>query len=190
MTLKEKIMPALVLMIICIVISGLVIGVYSLTYVDNTGVMTDALKDGCNRIFSDKEATYEIILEESGDGKKVPITFSDDVTAVIVDKENKTCVFEIVADGYEKGGLHVLVGINSDGAVEGISFIEISETKGLGTKVQDESFLSGFKGFTSDSDVSEVDNLTGATFSSKGMKNAVSLALKTYSENKEAIFGE
>lgn len=184
MTLKEKIMPALVLMIICVVISGLVIGVHALTYTDTTGVMTDQLKEGCNEVFGEGE--FEILLDENGD----PVTFKDGITAVIVDRENKNCLFEIIADGYEKGGLHVLVGINSEGKTEGISFIEITETKGLGTKVQDEDFLNNFKGLESADRVSDIATITGATYSSRGMKNAVSLALDTYNENKEAIFGE
>ena len=33
----------------------------------------------------------------------------------------------------------------------------------------------------------EFDVITGATYSSKGMKSAVDLALKTYNEHKEEI---
>jgi electron transport complex protein RnfG len=185
--LKDKILPALVLMIICVVISGLVIVVYNLTYVDNTGVMTDALKDGCLEIFNDKDAEFEIILKESDGEEKIPLAY-EGVEQIIVCKDKNLCVFEIVEDGYAKGGLHVLVGINADGAVEGISFVEIKETKGVGTKVEDEKWLENFKGATDKKAVSDVDTITGATFSSKGVKSAVTTALKTYSEHKEEIF--
>lgn len=180
-------MPALVLMIICVVISGLVIVVYNLTYVDNTGVMTDALKDGCSEIFGDKDAQFEIILKNTDGEEKVPLTY-EGVEQIIVCKEKNLCVFEIIADGYSKGGLHTLVGINAEGQIEGISFVEISETKGVGTKVDDRGWLSGFKGISDKKGVSEVDNITGATFSSKGVKEAVNTALVTYSEHKEEIF--
>lgn len=187
MKLKDKIMPALVLMIICIVISALVIGVYNLTYVDNTGVMTDELKAGCAEIF--KDGSFEILLEENTGDEKVPVVF-DGVDAVIVDKEKELCVFEITSDGYSKGGLHMLVGINPEGSVEGVSFVEITDTKGLGTKVDDKEWLSGFKGLTQADDADKVDSITGATFSSRGVKNGVKIAIEAYSENKEAIFGE
>lgn len=190
MKLKDKIMPALVLMIICIVISALVIGVYNLTYVDNTGVMTDALKEGCAEIFP--EGSFEIILEDKGENsgdEKTPLTY-EGVEQIIIDKEKGLCVFEIISDGYAKGGLHVLVGIDTEGKVQGISIVEISETKGLGTKVEDESWLSQFCGLKEETDIDSVDNITGASFSSKGIKNAVKIAAETYSEHKEEIFDE
>ena len=187
MKLKDKIMPALVLMIICVVISALVIVVYNLTYVDNTGVMTDALKEGCQEIFTDKEASFEILLQNAGADEKIPVTY-DGVEQIIVDKSNGYCIFEIVADGYSKGGLHMLVGINSDGEVEGISFVEIKETKGLGTKVGEKEWYSAFSKLKTKKDVDAVDNITGATLSSKGVKQAVKTAIETYSEHKEEIF--
>ena len=49
--MKDKIMPPLVLTIICIVVSGLLVLAYNATYVDNTGVLTDDMKKGCEEIF-------------------------------------------------------------------------------------------------------------------------------------------
>ena len=96
---------------------------------------------------------------------------------------------EIKQDGYSKGGLHLLIGINSEGAVEGIYFLEIGETPGVGTKVQEKSFLDKLKGFNTDTDENSIDNITSATYSSKGMKAACKKAVKLYSEHKEEIFG-
>lgn len=190
MKLKDKILPPLVLMIICVVISGLVIVVYNATYVDNTGVMTKELKKGCDEIFLDKDAEYEILLEENTD-KKTPVNFGcDEIISVIKDEKNNNVIFEISADGYKKGGLHLLVGINSDGEIEGISFLEITDTKGLGTKVSDDSFRSRFKGFSNPKQADDVDAITGATYSSKGVKSAVKLALEVYAKNEGGIFDE
>ncbi len=189
MSFKEKVMPALVLMIICAVISGLVIGVYNLTYVDNTGVLTDQLKSSLDEIFS-PGGEYEILLTETDDGK-LPVNFgNEDITAVIADKKNGRCAFEMTVDGYEKDGIHMLIGFDENGQVAGISYLELKETKGLGTKVEDEGFVSKFIGFDSESSVDEVDNVTGATFSSKGVKGAVAAAADSYSEHKEEIFSE
>ena len=66
----------------------------------------------------------------------------------------------------------------------------IGETPGLGTKVQDKSFLDSFAGLSAESDVDAVTNVTGATRSSNGMKRAAETAIRTYSEQKEVIFGE
>ena len=58
--MKDKIMPPLVLTIICIVVSGLLVLAYNATYVDNTGVLTDDMKKGCEEIFG--KGDYEIML--------------------------------------------------------------------------------------------------------------------------------
>ena len=90
--------------------------------------------------------------------------------------------FEITADGYSKGGLHLLIGFDESGSICGISVISIGETPGLGTKVQNKDFLDKFKGISSED--YQVDNITGATYSSKGMKAAVNTALEAYSQMK------
>ncbi|MBR1423712.1 MAG: FMN-binding protein [Ruminococcus sp.] len=186
--MKEKLMPPLVLTVICAVISALLALAYNATYVDLTGVMTDEMKQGCKNIFGDGK--YYIITEEK-DGKKTPVTFGNEkVNSVIVDPDLKACIIEITEDGYAKDGLHLLVGIDENESVKGIEFLSIGETPGLGTKVQNDSFLKQFIGLTSEDDTSALDNVTAATFSSKGMKDAVSECLELYTENKEAILGE
>lgn len=186
--MKDKIMPPLVLTIICVVVCGLLVFAYNKTYVDNTGVLTDDMKAGCTEIFG--EGDYEILLEPDAE-TKTPVTFNTEgVNSVIVDKENKSCLIEITQDGYSKGGLHLLVGINSDGAVDGIYFLSIGETPGLGTKVQNSDFLNQFMGYTVDTDENSIDNVTAATYSSKGMKSAMKKAVTLYDEHKEEIFND
>lgn len=184
--MKDKIMPPLVLTIICVVVCGLLVFAYNKTYVDNTGVLTDDMKAGCTEIFGEGE--YEIMLEPDAE-TKTPVTYGvEGINSIITDKADKSCLVEITQDGYSKGGLHLLVGINADGAVEGIYFLSIGETPGLGTKVQNEVFLKQFKGYTVDTDEESIDNVTAATYSSKGMKAAMKKAVKLYDEHKEEIF--
>lgn len=179
--MKNNIMPPLVLTIICVVVSGLLVFAHDKTYKDTTGVMTDELKAGCEEVFG--EGDYQILLDD-----KTPVTFDvDGVVSVITDSSKQKCLVEIVEDGYSKGGLHVLIGLDQTGAVEGISFIEIGETPGLGTKVQDSAFLDTLKGFNKDTNPDSIDNVTSATYSSKGMKSACKKAVQLYSEHKEEI---
>ena len=78
------------------------------------------------------------------------------------------------------------MGIDENGKISKIEFISLGETPGLGSKVKDnEDFREQFYG-KSASPV-ELDAVSGATFSSKGMKNAVEEALDVYNNNKEAI---
>ncbi len=186
--MKEKIMPPLVLTIICVVISGLLVLAYNATYKDLTGVMTDEMKKGCENIFG--KGDYEIMLEEK-DGKKTPVTFgNENVDSIIVDKKTHNCIIEMTADGYSKGGLHILVGLDLGGRVKGIEFLSIGETPGLGTKVQNKSFTDKFLGLAPGESTDNIDNVTAATFSSKGMKEAVAECLELYSKHREAIIGE
>jgi len=103
---------------------------------------------------------------------------------VIRDDKNRV-IFDITVDGYAKDGLQLLIGIDESGAVCGISIVSIGETPGLGTKVQGDAFLEQFNGINSAAFT--VDTITGATYSSNGMKKAVETVMKTYLENKEAI---
>lgn len=184
--MKNSIMPPLVLTIICVVVSGLLALAYNKTYVDTTGVMTDELQAGCEDIFGSGD--YKIMLDPDAE-EKTPVTFdTEGVVSVITDGRDK-CIVEIKQDGYSKGGLHLLVGINSEGAAEGIYFLEIGETPGVGTKVQEKSFLDKLIGFNTETDENSIDNITSATYSSKGMKAACKKAVKLYSEHKEEIFG-
>ena len=109
----------------------------------------------------------------------------DEIKNIAVTTDGRTAV-EIVADGYSKGGIDILIGFDESGAVCGIEFVSLGETPGLGSKVRDEeSFRGQFIGASDDS--YGFDAISGATFSSKGMKHAVDTAVKVYNENKEAI---
>lgn len=179
----KKIMPTAVLCLICIVVCALLVGAYELTYVDNTGVMTDELNAGCEELFGEDD--YSILKDADGN----VLTF-DGITSVITDKDRQIYIFEVSADGYNKNGIHVLVGIGENGAVEGVTYISCAETPGLGTKTNDPGYLAKYKGAATVDEVNAVDNVTGASYSSKGIKSAVAAAVKAYSENKEAIFVE
>lgn len=182
----DYIKPALVLMLICAIISGLLAFAYNATYVDNTGVLTEKLLEGCTDIFGQGE--YEMIVNYDEEGNKIPLTF-EGITSVIID-EKGNCLFEMYADGYEKGGMHMLVGISPDGSVAGMYMVDISETPGLGTNVNSDDYFGKFIGMKSDDEPQSVDNITGASRSSKGFKNAIALAISTYAEQKEVIFSE
>lgn len=179
--MKKYVMPPLVLTIICIVVSGLLVFAHDKTYKDTTGVMTDELNAGCEEIFGNGD--YEILMKNN-----TPVTFeTDGIVSIITDSTKEKCLVEITQDGYAKGGLHLLIGINTDGAVEGIYFLEIGETPGLGTKVQDKSFTDKLKGFNKDTNPDTIDNVTSATYSSKGMKSACKKAVELYDNHKEEI---
>ncbi len=135
---QEKIKSPLVLTLICIITCGLLVAAYEATYVDTTGVITEKLTAGLTEVYGSAEG-FEMLKNDDG----TVLTY-EGVTSVLFDGENTA--FEITADGYSSGGLHVLVGLDGSGAVNGVSIMTIGETPGVGTKVQDESFRNQFKG--------------------------------------------
>lgn len=144
---NEKIKPPLVLTLICIIACGLLVAAHDATYVDTTGVITDKLSSGLTEVYGTAEG-FEMLRNDDGTVKTY-----EGVTSVLSDGTNTA--FEIKADGYSKGGLHVLVGVDANGAVSGVSVMTIGETPGLGTKVQDAGFLSQFSGVSYGMTVSE-----------------------------------
>lgn len=170
--MKEKIMPPLVLMLISTIVCALLVAANSAT----KDKIIQAQEDKFNKSISD---TF-------GKADYTTVDLSLDGIDSVTRDEKGRIIFEITADGYAKGGLHLLIGFDSQGTVEGISFLSISETPGLGTKVQDDkSFIEQFKG-TSSSDY-DFSVITGATYSSNGMKSAVDLAISVYNKHKEDI---
>lgn len=174
--MKDKIKPTLVLTMICIVASLLLVFAYELT------------KD---RIADQKEQKFSSSVESlfgKTDSKVVDLKCGyDDIKTIAVTPDKKT-VIQVCTDGYSKDGIDILVGFDEQGAISGIEFVSLGETPGLGSKVRDEAdFRRQFYRLTEPSD--SFDAVSGATFSSNGMKQAVDTALKVYNENKEAILG-
>lgn len=173
--MKANIMPSLVLTVICVVSALLLVFSHELTK---------------ENIAEQKEMRFNSSVQElfgETDSKLINNNFGiSEVQAIAVTSDGKTAV-QVITDGYSKGGINVLIGIDENGAVSGMEFISLGETPGLGSKIRDmESFRKQFYGST-ETDV-ELDAISGATFSSKGMKKAVDIALKVYTENKEEIF--
>lgn len=169
----DKIIPSIVLTLICVAASALLVFAHELTK---------------ENIAAQKEQKFSSSVEAlfgKTDSKLIDGDFGDGIEAVAVTPDGKTAI-QVVADGYSKGGINILVGIDENGKISGIEFVSLGETPGLGSKVRDiPEFREKFYG-ESNSPV-EVDGISGATFSSNGMMKAVGRALDAYNNNKEAI---
>ncbi|MBR6580182.1 MAG: FMN-binding protein [Ruminococcus sp.] len=172
--MKSKIMPSLVLTIICAVAAVLLVFSYELTKDRIAEQKQIRFNKSVTVLFGETEST--LLNENFGE---------DSVQAIAVTSDGKTAI-QVAADGYSKGGINVLIGIDENGAVTGIEFVYLGETPGLGTKIRDnDNFRQQFYGASAPN--VQIDTISGATFSSKGLKTAVDTALKVYTENKEAI---
>ncbi len=99
-------------------------------------------------------------------------------------------VFKVTsADGFD-GNITLAVGMNAEGALNGISFTQLNETPGMGMRVDEPAFKGQFEGrsvakFTlnkaggSTTD-EEIDSVSGASTTSGAVVNAVNAALDFY----------
>ncbi len=84
-----------------------------------------------------------------------------------------------------QGTIEMMVGVDTDGKVTGVSVVKHSETPNIGTKVvADQSVLDRFTGMshengeiTVNSGSNRFDAVSGATFSSRGVVEGVNAAL-------------
>jgi len=93
---------------------------------------------------------------------------------------------EVITSG-SQGDIDMIVGVDADGAVTGVSIVENKETSGIGSKVMDNEPLAGGTGvldqFIGKSGAGSlvvkknVDAISGATVSSKGVTKGVNAAL-------------
>lgn len=110
------------------------------------------------------------------------------------DGKRNTVAFETFGKGYG-GVLGVIVGVNLDNdEIVGIGVTTHSETPGVGSKAKtDPSFAAQFKGKSMKdplqikADGGEIDAMSGATITSRGVSGAVIEATKVYERLKPVI---
>ena len=84
------------------------------------------------------------------------------------------------------GELDIAVGVDTSGAVTGVSIVQMSETSGLGANAKRESFRSQYVGRSGSVALrkqgGEIDALTGATVTSTAVTKGVNAALAAAAE--------
>ncbi|MBR2087951.1 MAG: FMN-binding protein [Oscillospiraceae bacterium] len=158
--MKEKIMPALILTIVCAVVCGLLAVVNALT------------RDKIVQAEADK--VQRSLVSVFGEGSYAPLDMHYDGVAQVYAGKGLT-IYDITVDGYSKNGIRALVGIDENGAVAAVGIVSCGETAGVGTKITAPDYLAKFAGVSDESGYP--DMISGATFSSKGIRAAVTLAL-------------
>ena len=79
------------------------------------------------------------------------------------------------------GAMDIMVGVSADGTVVGIKIVSHSETPGLGSRVDSDSFLGQYKGLGGVLTVGkDVDAITGSTISSRAVTKGVNSALAAF----------
>lgn len=159
----DFVMPILVLMLICLVMSGLLAATNFIT----EPIITegDTLRAEQARIAA---------LPEADGFTKLDFTAPEGSTVSEIYEATNGAgyVFMVKTTGYgAKGSLQIICSIDAEGKIVNTDTLAHDETPGLGTKVTEDGFRSQFPGV--DSSMSGVDTISGATISSSAYVSAI-----------------
>lgn len=129
----------------------------------------------------DADEAAELLTEAS---------YNADIDEVVVakDEEGNDLGYVLIVTSHEGygGDIQLAMGVTNDGMVNGISFLSLSETAGLGMEADTETFKAQFAGKTVESFTytktgaqtdAEIDALSGATITTNAVTNAVNAGL-------------
>lgn len=174
-------------------IAGLLLGVvYEVTKAPIATANEKAKKEAWQAVFPDADLNdFEAIDVDEKISTSVADSLGEKVAVDEVCSVGDEGYVITVTDSEGYGGdIQVTVGITSDGTVNGVSILSISETAGLGMKAKEPSFYEQYEGVqTSQFYVSKdggdgeaIDAISGATITSRAMTGAVNEALGYFAE--------
>jgi electron transport complex protein RnfG len=178
-TYKENIAPVVVLVAICLVITGILAYVNSIT--------SPIIEE--NSIRSANEARTELLPAADSftayDGELVVLEESKVYVSECYVADNGAGMVVTVKTKSFGGILTEMVGLDADGVITGVKVTDHSDTPGLGTKAHDAGYLSQYIGLDSYTDYSakkdaNVTHVTGASVSSNAVHYGVCAALEQY----------
>ena len=180
-SLKEILVPAIMLFVIAAVCTALLAGTNLLTKdkIAEIAVQTE---------MKAKSAVFESAKSFS-DEKNVTVNEKEYVYYDALDEKGNVMgyVFSVTVKSYG-GDLSAMVGISSEtDKITGVEITAISDTPGLGMKVDSEDFLSQYIDRSGNIGVNknektdtEIQAVSGATISSKAVTEAVNQAFSAY----------
>ena len=157
------------LLIVCAVVAAVVSGVHAMTDSRYQRNLTEEKRQAIVRIFGSETITYRTL---SGEGDAEPVY-------EVLEGENVVgyCV-ELASPGFG-GDISMTVGFEPDGKILGVSIVSLSETPGLGSRVQEAAYLDQYKGQSGTLALGEdVDAIAGATVSSRAVLIGVNRAVE------------
>ena len=172
---------SLCLLVICLVCSGLLAGVYALTKepidaaakAKNEAAIKDVLPDAAKAIeeertveFEGASYTYNLAYDEQGN--------------------TVGCAINVAPVGFG-GPIAIKVGFDVNGVIWNTKVLSQAETPGLGAKCVEPAFSDQFKGFNPaeknlavKKDGGDVDAITASTITSRAYADGLALAVKVY----------
>lgn len=188
---KESIKNTISLMVIT-VIAGLLLGfVYDITKDPIAKEQQKAKEDAYKTVFEQADSFETMEIDSSKVEEQLKEQGYDATINEIMMVYNHSGDFAgyvaTVTDHEGYGGdIQFAIGVASDGTTNGISFLSISETAGLGMKAKEEPFKSQFSGkkvsqfvYTKNGAYAdnEIDAISGATITTNAVTNGVNAVL-------------
>jgi len=126
------------------------------------------------------------VLPYSGTYVQVDYSGSDSTVNSVYKAEGTGYVVQVSPAGSFSGTLTLMVGVNSDGTVSGISIVDSKETQGLGDNAKDPEWQAQFVGKSGSvqvvDDNGEINSISGATITSRAVCAGVNSALAAVAE--------
>lgn len=159
--MKDLFRYGFILALICMLASGLLSGVHSLTKATIIAQAQEA-----------EEASLKEVLPLAAHFE--PIKSGGDIIyykAYSKDKKFIGVAFKASGEGYS-GRVETMAGMTKDGTITAIKILSQNETPGLGNRITDSSFIGEFANKNIPG-LNEVQAITGATISSKAVIDSV-----------------
>jgi electron transport complex protein RnfG len=179
------------LLITCVVVAGLLGGVNAITKDKIAEINWNKTVEAMKAVVADPEATtFSDALPNTPEMEAACLAGGatlQSVYEVQVDGAPAGYAIKVSATG-SQGAIEMMVGVDGEGVVTGVSIVKHSETSGIGTKVADNEptasgvgVLSQFEGMSAADGTltvgANVDAISGATVSSRGVTGGVNAAL-------------
>lgn len=179
------------LFITCVIVAGLLGGVNAITKDKIAAINWEKTVQAMKAVVADPDNTeFSEAVENTAEMSEAAAAAGgtlDSVYEVLVGGENAGYAIKVVASG-SQGNIEMMVGVDGEGTVTGVSIVDNAETAGIGSKVMaNDALASGvgvldqFQGKSAADGVltvgTNVDAITGATVSTKGVAAGVNAAL-------------
>ena len=179
------------LLITCVVVAGLLGGVNAITKDKIAAINWEKTVAAMKAVVADPDATtFSDALPNTPEMEAACLAGGatlQSVYEVQVDGAPAGYAIKVSASG-SQGAIEMMVGVDGEGVVTGVSVVKHSETSGIGTKVADNEptasgvgVLTQFEGMSAADGTltvgTNVDAISGATVSSRGVTGGVNAAL-------------
>ncbi len=186
--IKEYVMPTIVLVIICFVVTFSLVTTYKVTAPIIKATAEKSAEIAREEVLSGSGG-FELVasLEQAVGNTSGKIKIIDNIIDIYKANNKNGYVITSSDKGYG-GEIVIITGFSTDGLIQKVMFLEQEETPGVGTKAGKDPFTDQFIGLDNVQSVESVDTISGATISSKAVKRAVATAFEEMSILKEGGF--